>query len=434
MSQTLDHLHEEPESDELEKKSSLDPSNSKDMLGLIADVVAMANTKGGKLLIGTRGAPIPENQVKLFDSARVDDKVNSFAEPIVAGIKSAQLGKDFILIEIEKSKSPPHVMKKEGNYNDPEKGQLLIFRSRDILVRHSSKTERATRSDLDRMFTERQQTLFEKVKMVFEAPSGSRIEVVEEGLGVPVRIDPEAADARPIYDVLTSSPFRDMQQELIGAVKSWKTSHQLLNETQIMKAYVEKDKFQDPEVLELLLRSSWERHIPGCFWAARIGAGPLPGILEEGIRADAFPGSLEALRIASLLPRALATKLFTHAQQCKKRSVSKMIKRLEPVLRARTRKYDKLIEIFYPWRKITYLVPGGTKAIEFEKADEAILNELTLTVLGGTKENRSAFKTVEMILYAQNVANLPFPEGIDGAEIGDAPIDVNPGAPGPEGS
>lgn len=426
MPPALHHLVDEPESDELEKKSSLDPSNPKEMLGLVADIVAMSNTKGGRLLIGTLGAPLPENQVKLFDSARLDDKVNSLAEPIVGGIKSVQLDNDFMLVEVEKSKNPPHVFKKEGNYNDPEKGQLHIFRSRDILVRHSSKTERATRSDLDRMFTERQRTLFEKVKMVFDAPSGTRIEVVEEGLGVPVRIDPDAADARPVYDVLTPSPFRDMQQEMIGAVKSWKTSHQVLNETQIMKAYLEKEKFQDSELLELLLRSSWERHFPGCFWAARIGASILPRILEEGIRADVFPGSIETLRIVSLLPRALATKLFMLTQQCKKRSVSKMAKRLEPVLRARTRKSEKLIEIFYPWRKITYLVPGGTKTVEFEKVNEAILNELMVTILGGAKENRGAFKTVEIILYAHEVADLPFPKDAETEEAREASTDIEP--------
>jgi hypothetical protein len=413
MPHPVDQLLEEPESEELEKKSSLDPSNPKEMLGLVADLVAMSNAKGGRLLIGTRGAPIPDNHIKLFDSARIDDKVNSFAEPAVTGIKSSQLDRDFILIEVGKSKNPPHIFKKEGNYSDAEKGQLYIFRLRDIPVRHSSKTERATRSDLDRMFTERQQTLFEKVKMVFDAPTGARIEVVEEGMGVPVRIDPTAIDARPVYDVLTPTPFRDLHQELIGAVKSWKTSHQFLNETQIMKAYQEKEKLSDVEILELLLRSSWERHIAGCFWAANIGASILPRVLEEGIRDDVFPGSLEALRIVSLLPRALATKLFTLAQQCKKRSVSKLAKRLEPVLRARTRKYDKLVEIFYPWRKITYLVPGGTKTIEFENTNEAILNELAVTVLNGTKENRGAFKSVEIILYGQRVAELPFPEEVD---------------------
>ena len=67
MPHSLDQLFDEPESQELEKKSSLDPSNPKEMLGLVADVLAMSNTKGGRLLIGTRGAPIPDNQVKLFD-------------------------------------------------------------------------------------------------------------------------------------------------------------------------------------------------------------------------------------------------------------------------------------------------------------------------------------------------------------------------------
>jgi predicted HTH transcriptional regulator len=210
MQPALDHLLEQSESEGLERKSSLDPSNAKEMLGLVADIVAMANTRGGKLLIGVRGVPLPESQIKLFDSARLDDKVNSYAEPNVGGIRSAQLDKDFLVVEIEKSKNPPHIMKKEGNYSDLEKGQQHLFRARDILVRHSSKTERATRSDLDRMFTERQQALFEKVRMVFDAPSGSRIEVVEGAFGAPVRIDPEAADARPVYDVLTPSPFRDM--------------------------------------------------------------------------------------------------------------------------------------------------------------------------------------------------------------------------------
>jgi hypothetical protein len=315
----MDALLNEPESEELEKKSSLDPSTTKEMLGLVADVVAMSNTKGGRLLIGTRGAPIPENHVKFFDSARIDDKVNSFTEPNVTGIKSLQLDRDFILVEVEKSKNPPHVFKKEGNYSDPEKGQSHIFRSRDIFVRHSSKTERATRSDVDRMFTERQQTLFDKVKMVFDAPTSARIEVVDQGMGVPVRIDPTAIDAIPVYDVLTLCPFRDLHQELIGAVKSWKTCHQLLNETQMMKAYLEKEQLRDVEILELLLRSSWERHLAGCFWAANIGANTLPRILEEGIRADAFPGSLEALRVSSAKnPRnkAICTGTAMQEEKC----------------------------------------------------------------------------------------------------------------------
>ena len=73
-----------------------------------------------------------------------------------------------------------------------------------------------------------------------------------------------------MYDVLTPTPFRDLPQELVGGIKAWKTSNQLLNETQIMKAYLERLVIQSPEAIELLLRSCWERHIPGFWWAARL--------------------------------------------------------------------------------------------------------------------------------------------------------------------
>jgi hypothetical protein len=342
--------------------------------------------------------------------------VNAYLEPNVGGIRATLLAESFLLVEVEKSKNPPHVFKREGNYNDPEKGQAHIFRSRDVLVRHSSKTERAARSDLDRMFSERQQNLFEKVKMVFEAPADARIHVVE-GLGVPVRIDPDAPDARPVYDVLTPGPFRDLHQELMGGLKSWKTSHQLLNETQIMKAYLERDHIRDSEVMEILLRSSWERHIPGFWWAAQLGPDMLPRILEERIEAAAHPSSLEALKVASLLPRGLAAKLFRLAEESVRKSVKMKAKRLEPVLRARTKKYARLIDLLYPWHKLTYIVPGGNKTVEFEKIDEGILNEIIGTVLAGTKENRSEFKAAESVLYAQKVAELPFP---DDPEFGEA--------------
>jgi len=397
-----------PESEEFERKSSLDPTNPRDMLGLVADIAAMANTRGGRILVGTAGVLLSEGHVKLFDSARLDDKVNSFLEPNVGGIRSAILAESFLLIDVEKSINPPHVFKREGNYTDAEKGQAYIFRSRDILVRHSSKTERAARSDLDRMFSERQQNLLEKVRMVFEAPADAQIHIVE-GAGVPVRIDPDAPGARPIYDVLTSSPFRDLQQELIGALKSWKTSRQLLNETQIMKAYLAREQVLDAEIFELLLRSCWERRIPGFWWAAHVGVGTLPQMLQEEIESDAYPGSTEALKISSLLPRGLAAKIFRVAEESARKSVKGRARRLEPVLRARTRKYEKLIELLYPSQKLIYLVPGGVKTVEFERIDEPILDEIIGTVLAGQAENRSVFKAAESVLYATKVAELPFP-------------------------
>jgi hypothetical protein len=266
------------------------------------------------------------------------------------------------------------------------------------------------------MFSYRQQSLFEKVKMVFEAPAEAGIQIVE-GLGVPVRIDPAAPDARPVYDVLTSSPFRDLHQELTGAVKSWKTSHQLLNETQIMKAYAERKGIKDLEAIDLLLRSCWDRYIPGFWWAAQLGTGLLPQVIERAIEAVAYPSSAEALKVASLLPRDTAGKLFRIAHEYAKKSIRTKAKKLEPVLRARTKKYQKLIEILYPWQKLTYVVAGDTNMVTFDKVDEAILDVIIGTIRDGERENRGVFKTVESILYAPAVAELPFPREPETDEI-----------------
>ena len=120
------------------------------------------------------------------------------------------------------------------------------------------------------------------------------------------------------------------------------------------------------------------------------------------------------------MPRGSATKLFRLAEGCEKKSIRIRAKRLEPVLRARTRKSDRLIEILYPWKKLTYVVPGGSKTVAFEKVDEAALSEIIGTILAGTRENRGVLKAAESILFASSVADLPFPEESETAETSES--------------
>ena len=105
MTAELHDLLGRPEAEDFDRKSSLDPTFVQDYLKLASDLVAMANTRGGAILIGTNGSAIPTSHVQLFDSARIDDKVNSVVDPRVGGIKSCQMGEDFMLVEIEKSLS-----------------------------------------------------------------------------------------------------------------------------------------------------------------------------------------------------------------------------------------------------------------------------------------------------------------------------------------
>jgi hypothetical protein len=399
-----------PEGESFDRKSALDPTKHEDLLGLVADIAAMANTKGGAVLIGESGKVIPKEHWPLFDSARIDDKVNSFVEPRVGRIESSALDENFLLIEVEKGENPPYVFKREGNYHDVQGKQRSAFRAGDMFARHSSKTERANRSDFDGWFEESRKRLFENVRIVFEAGPTAHVQVAER-IGAPVRIDPSAPGAQPVYDLLTPDPFRDLQQELIGGIKAWKTSGQYLNEAQILKAYEQRDKVNEPEVLELVLRSCWEHRLPGYYWATRIHPSRLFTILEEVISADRYPASGEALKVASLLPRAWAKPLLSQADSSTRKIVENLRRKLEAVLRARTRKQATLAHVLHPAKTLKYKTTSGTKEIRVEGIDAQAFEELLITLPGEIRENRGPFRLAELLTYGSTLQEIQVENG-----------------------
>ncbi len=397
-----------PESEEFDRKSALDPTNTQDYLELVAHLVSMANTRGGSILIGAQGTAISKADLPLFDSARVDDKVNSLVEPRVGGIKSSLLGSDFMLIEIEKSGNAPHIFKQDGNCTNRQQKPTTVFRRGDAYVRHSSKSERANRTDFERWLEGRQQRLFENVKLVFQASPEAKIQIAEGPGGMPVRIDPSAPGAQPVYDLLTADPFRDLEQELMGALKAWKTSHQLLNETQIYKAYADRNRICNPEVIELLLKSCWERHVQGYLWAARLDAATLVRMIGEVVAADGYPASQEALKIAAMLPREHARAVFQLVEGSFKKNIKKAAKKLEPVLRARARKFEAFVEALCPGQRLTYKAGEGVKEVKIEAVTESTFDEILHFLLEGQKENRGVFKFAELLVFGRLVTNVDF--------------------------
>lgn len=415
----LSILLAKPESETFDRKSALDPTKSEDLLGLVADLTAMANTCGGSVLIGEEGKPLPKEHLPLFDSARLDDKVNSFVEPRIGQIESSVLTEAFLLVEVGQSANPPHVFKKEGNFHDAQGKQRSAFRLGDSFVRHSSKTERANRSDFDRWFEENRKRLFENVRMVFEAGPAAHVQVTEGEGGVPVRIDPTAPNAQPVYDLLTPDPFRNLEQELVGGIKAWKTSGHYLNETQILKAYAQREKISDPEALELILRSCWEHRLHGYYWASKIQPPRLFNILEEVISSDRYPATGEALKVASLLPRSWAKSLLTHADSSNRKIFKNLRKKLEAVLRARTRKQAALAHVLYPVKILRYRSASGGKEVRVEEVGESVLEELLATLPEHTKDNRGPFRLAELLTYGSTLQGIQLANGGEPEEVPD---------------
>ena len=429
----LDELLERPESETFDRKSALDPTFQQDYLELAADLVAMANTEGGSILIGSKSVQLTAGHLPLFDSARIDDKVNSLVEPRIGGIKSHILGQDFVLVEVDKSENPPHIFRQDGNCTNRQHKPASVFRKGDVYVRHSSKSERATRTDFDRWLEARQRRLFDNVKLVFQASPEAEIRVVESASAMPVRIDPGAAYAQPVYEILTADPFRNLEQELTGAVKAWKTSGQFLNEVQIYKAYNDRVKILSAELTELVLISCWNDHMQGYFWASKLSAHRLTTVLEAVVSSTAYPASLEALKVASLIPREHAKVIFEIANASSKKSMKRIVKKLEPVLRARAKKSEALVHVLTPGQNLSYKVGEGTKEVKLDAVGQNTFDELLNTLIAGQRENRSAFKSAELLLFGASVTQVDFSTMNPKLDLGETVVPESDGITTPQG-
>lgn len=132
----------EDESVDREVKSQYSGSD-KEKFELIKTIVAMANTRGGVIVI-RKLQGIDEG---LMDSARLDDLVNRYIQPSIENIISKIDDKKRVEIKIECSSRRPHIFITNGYYKD-KKGEKTAFYPGQIYMRHSSKTEPANAEDV----------------------------------------------------------------------------------------------------------------------------------------------------------------------------------------------------------------------------------------------------------------------------------------------
>ncbi len=170
---------------DLDYKLNFDPDSPKAWAGLIKDLVAMANSGGGKITFGrdeTRVDGITEEVAKALDSARLADKLAKFTAPAQINIRHKQEkldnGRYILTITVDPSEYPI-VMAVEGNWPNMKKA---AFRKGDIWIRHSSKTERVTYEDLrewiERAKQRERERILSHLTMVINAPEGAKVEVI----------------------------------------------------------------------------------------------------------------------------------------------------------------------------------------------------------------------------------------------------------------
>lgn len=232
---TLDKVkNAKRESKYLDFKEKFDINQAQEWCEIIKDIVAMANSGGGCILIGARNDGTPSGwdatPVLNLDPAQITDKIVRYTGDQYA---------DFEIQEVEKNGhrlvalliypvSIPMIFIQPGTYDIGEGKQKTAFGKGTIYFRHGAKSEPGNAKDLkeciDREIEKIRKSWLGNIRKVVEAPHGYRVnvlppEVVESPVptATPIRIvdDPTAPAYRKI-DPDKTHPHR--QKEVVQLV------------------------------------------------------------------------------------------------------------------------------------------------------------------------------------------------------------------------
>lgn len=224
------------ESKRVEFKERFDPNKKGDWCEIIKDIVAIANSGGGKILFGLKDSgEVSEVSVLALleiDPALVTDKIAKytgvqFANFEIASIRSSS--KQIVELSIHASKIPI-VFTEPGTYETEQGKQKTAFGRGTIYFRHGAKSEPANSRDLheafERLLSETRKSWLSGIRKISAvSPDFASAllppEVIEsrDGDAVKIRIvnDPRA----PVYRKLDpdeTHPYR--QRDVVAQVNA----------------------------------------------------------------------------------------------------------------------------------------------------------------------------------------------------------------------
>jgi len=219
-------LEDKSESEKVDFKDRFDVSSKADWCEIIKDIVAMANSGGGILLVGVTndGKPSGHDVSGLleYDPADITNKLFSFTGNHFSNftIVSALKEDETIAALVVGQTSIPLVFVKTGDYLDKNGKQKQAFGNGTVYFRHGAKSEPCTSDDLQQFLTREIDVLrsawLSNIRKVVEAPEGAQIVVLQgnQTIGAENEIqsirlvdDPDA----PVYQMLDPNkthPYR----------------------------------------------------------------------------------------------------------------------------------------------------------------------------------------------------------------------------------
>lgn len=251
-----------PEGIQLEYKAMLDPTGVRDRLVLVREIVAMANARGGRLLVGVADdetiVGVPEEDRNKWDPAGIGDLLDSFVNPdhvevrVVFVSEGCPAGRMIVDVGVPEFPAPPLVLCKDGNHAGAD---APVFRRGAVLVRHNTKVEPARRSDFLRWREELRNRILQQFQMVVEAPETAHLRMVADE---EVRDEPQYLLSRAV------DLFRQRREKLLDG-------DDLLY---LFENRAALDLTAD-SVSELLVQSALRRRATLYFWLALVDPSPV---------------------------------------------------------------------------------------------------------------------------------------------------------------
>lgn len=181
-------LAADQESEKVEFKESLDTKSKTAWLEILKDIVAIANSGGGVLLIGVKDdghvSGNDVNDLLNYDPADLTNKMFAYTGRHFSDFRITRVERDgqpVAAIEIGRV-SVPLVFTTPGNYVGADGKQKNAFIAGAVYFRHGAKSEPATSDDLQQ-FIKREIDIVKEswlsgIRKVVEAPEGSKIMVL----------------------------------------------------------------------------------------------------------------------------------------------------------------------------------------------------------------------------------------------------------------
>lgn len=187
------------ESGVLEFKEEFDPSSTGDWCELIKDIVAMANSRGGRIIVGANDDGTHSGyDASVFlgiDIADITNKIHKYTEGQFSEFRVYEIsreGKPFAVLDVAGVRFPI-VFSAPGTYEVAAAKQKTAFSKGTVYFRHGPKSEAGSSEDLrgalERELARVKDFWLDGIAQVVHAPEGSQVQIIKHAVSLVPTVD-----------------------------------------------------------------------------------------------------------------------------------------------------------------------------------------------------------------------------------------------------